>query len=101
MPKRRCVAVMVDLDGLEPRQRAALRGVRRFAAGQAAWQLAVDPFAATRPAARYDGILALAGAARAANAPPRTWVTERSSPLFLSFPWPACLRVSGSRFVSF
>ena len=49
MPRRRCVAVMSDLDCLDPRQRTALRGVRRFAEGQREWRLAIDPFAPPQP----------------------------------------------------
>ncbi|MFC1805656.1 helix-turn-helix domain-containing protein [Planctomycetota bacterium] len=70
MPTARRVAVMVDLDEMAPRQRAALRGVRRFAAEHPEWQIAIDPYAAMGAAGSYDGIIALAHAAKAANEPP-------------------------------
>ena len=70
MPTPRRIALMADLDRADARQRAALRGVRRFAETRPHWQLAIDPFAATRPAAPYDGIIALTNAAAAATKTP-------------------------------
>lgn len=66
----RCVAVMAELDRLDARQRAALRGVGRFAAEHPHWQVAIDPFAASGSSVTVDGIIALANAAAAANQPP-------------------------------
>jgi len=70
MPIARRVAVMADLDGLDARQRAALRGVRRFAAEHPHWEVAIDPFAVSSPMGRYDGIIALTRTAVAARQPP-------------------------------
>ena len=70
MPTARRVAVMADLDEMAQRQRAALRGVRRFAEDNPHWQIAIDPYAAMGTTVGYDGIIALAHAAAAANEPP-------------------------------